>query len=172
MSTKVHTLDSLKSTQKSKKKTDEYIDKPKVNVKTIQDFSEENDTESEYIVKKEEINDLCERSNMIIKQYRSDIVEARGDYRLLKKYDKLEKFVEKQSDELKTYYSQKVYLEKEIDLMKEQNNRKTGGIRMEVTEINSSINDIEKEIEEYCNKNRKQDDFSKMLHDKYGLKTN
>ena len=41
MSTKVHTLDSLKSTQKSKKKSDDFIEKPMVNVKTLQDFSED-----------------------------------------------------------------------------------------------------------------------------------
>ena len=96
MTTKVHTIDSLKS-QKTKKKSDKYMDKPKVNIKTLQDFSDDNyESESEYIVKKQEINDLCERSNMIIQQYRKDIIEAKGDYRLLKeKYDKLENFVEK-----------------------------------------------------------------------------
>ena len=110
---------------------------------------------------------------MIIQQYRKDIIEAKGDYRLLKeKYDKLENFVEKQSEDFKKYYNQKIYLEKEIDLLKEQNNRKRGGVKMEVFDINVSNKNIEKEIEEYCNQNRKQDDFSKMLQEKYGLKTN
>ena len=50
---------------------------------------------------------------MIIQQYRKDIIEAKVDYRLLKeKHNKLKKFVEKQSEDLKNIITRKNILKK------------------------------------------------------------
>lgn len=125
------------------------------------------ETESEYVVKKKEIKDLCDRSNIVINQYRKDIIETKGEYKLLReKYEKLEKFAEKQAEELKKYYNNSQRLEKEVNVIK---SKKIGGFNIDNVNIKETEKLMEKEIEEYCNKHRQTDDFICSLQEKYGL---